>query len=259
MEDLIIQAKNNCVNKSEEIFHKLSHNLIIIDEYLKAYLCNNDTIYIAFNGGKDSIAAYLALKFYLFIKENNKSLHSYSTFLEFIRNYNNVNITKVKLLYFLQNDCFTEEDDYFLSILNSEKVKSLICYSDFKNGLLYTTKHDDVKFIFMGVRHDDITSNANETIDDKKLIHKSDSGYSDFIRLYPIYDFNYYEVWGFILLLNFPYPCLYDQGYSSVGKKSKTFKNINLCYKESTDDDNSKTVYLPAYCLSNSETERNYR
>ena len=257
MEEIIKKSKEDCKHKEASIFNKLSNNLIVIDSYLQKSICSleNKVIYVAFNGGKDSIAAYLALKFYLFLFENNKDFKDKNQFTFFCNNESNIKLkTKVKFIYFNNKDSFQEEDDYYLSTVNRENVKSLIINSDYKSGLFYATKYENLEFIIMGVRKDDITHNTNQILNEKELVHISDSGYPEFIRLYPIFDFDYYDIWGLILLCKFPYPKLYDNGYSSLGRKSKTFLNENLKLTV-----NNENIYLPAYCLNKIGTEREYR
>lgn len=50
-----------------------------------------------------------------------------------------------------------------------------------------------------------------------------------------------------------PYCCLYDQGYTSLGDRSRTTTNPSLLVH---DDQTDKLVYLPAYALRNVHLER---
>lgn len=84
-----------------------------------------------------------------------------------------------------------------------------------------------------------------------------------FMRVNPILDWTYGEVWQFLRYFGLPYCCLYDQGarrqllpnspqspsgYTSLGSKSNTHRNPAL----RVDQD----VYRPAYELCDYSLER---
>ena len=75
------------------------------------------------------------------------------------------------------------------------------------------------------------------------------------MRINPILNWTYADVWSFIRTLQVPYCVLYDQGYTSLGFKSRTKKNPEL-YLETR---GKRDVYRPAYTLENGETERSAR
>lgn len=71
------------------------------------------------------------------------------------------------------------------------------------------------------------------------------------MRVLPILDFNYQDIWTFLKHLDLSYCSLYDKGYSSVGRVYNTSPNPNL--------KDEKGQYLPAYKLSQSDSERSGR
>ena len=76
----------------------------------------------------------------------------------------------------------------------------------------------------------------------------TDHDWPQILRVFPILDWTYSQVWTGILNLKLSYCILYDQGYTSLGNPSKTFKNSSLKME------NGK--YFPAYLLTDFKTER---
>ncbi|KAL3310911.1 FAD1 flavin adenine dinucleotide synthetase [Cichlidogyrus casuarinus] len=75
------------------------------------------------------------------------------------------------------------------------------------------------------------------------------------MRVNPILTWSGAEVWSFLRTLELRYCPLYDQGYTSLGSRSNTFKNKNLAYK----NENGEICYRPAYSLDDEQTERHGR
>ncbi|KAL6987353.1 FAD synthase [Sarracenia purpurea var. burkii] len=73
------------------------------------------------------------------------------------------------------------------------------------------------------------------------------------MRVNPILDWSYRDVWAFLLTCKVQYCSLYGQGYTSIGSIHDTVPNALLCIKSS---DNSKEQFRPAYLLSDGRLER---
>lgn len=74
---------------------------------------------------------------------------------------------------------------------------------------------------------------------------KTDPGWGDFMRINPLLEWTYEDVWGCMLALEIPYCCLYDKGYTSLGLTTNTFPNPALRL-DGTD------TYAPAHSLKGS-------
>lgn len=78
-----------------------------------------------------------------------------------------------------------------------------------------------------------------------------------FMRVNPILMWDYGHVWHYLRTFNLPYCKLYDQGYTSLGKKSLTMPNPALQRKiMHRDNSNRVKMYWPAYMLSDWRLER---
>ena len=78
-------------------------------------------------------------------------------------------------------------------------------------------------------------------------ISKSSEGWPDFMRVFPILDWNYDDVWAFLRGQNLPYCELYDLGFTSLGEKHNSRPNPNLLMPSLDGEGGEK--YLPAYEL----------
>lgn len=77
----------------------------------------------------------------------------------------------------------------------------------------------------------------------------TDPGWPQLMRVNPIIEWSYKDVWDFILALNLPYCCLYKLGYTSIGEIDNTVPNKELW-------DNERNEYLPAWELKDELKER---
>lgn len=105
----------------------------------------------------------------------------------------------------------------------------------------------NLKATLMGIRKDDPGSQSLEPF------KYTDADWPKIMRVSPILDWSYSQIWEFILKHQVPYCSLYDQGYTSLGNKTSTSPNPLLR------DPDDPARYLPAYKLKDSSTERNGR
>ncbi|ORE05505.1 adenine nucleotide alpha hydrolases-like protein [Rhizopus microsporus var. microsporus] len=99
--------------------------------------------------------------------------------------------------------------------------------------------------IFVGIRRTDPYAENLTCFD------KTDKGWPEFMRVQPIIDWSYKDIWDFLLLLGVPYCSLYDHGYTSLGSMENTHPNPDLV--------DEKGGYRHACQLENELHERNGR
>ncbi|KAG8412034.1 3'-phosphoadenosine 5'-phosphosulfate sulfotransferase [Metarhizium acridum] len=78
----------------------------------------------------------------------------------------------------------------------------------------------------------------------------TDKGWPQFMRVNPVLDWHYTDIWTFILRLDIPFCSLYQQGYSSLGGVKNTRPNPALAIGS------EGTKFRPAYELVRDDEER---
>ncbi|KAJ6010935.1 hypothetical protein N7451_002347 [Penicillium sp. IBT 35674x] len=192
---------------------------------------------LSYNGGKDCLVLLI-----LFLA----GLHPYASHAE--------STSKIPAIYALPPDPFPEVEDFVVSSAKAYHL-SITKYttepphttlrSSFED---YLALHPGVRAIFVGTRRTDPHG--------AKLTHfdRTDGGWPDFMRIHPVIDWNYAEIWAFIRHLGLEYCRLYDMGYTSLGGTSDTLPNPRLKMQDEQKD--GEGGYLPAYKLMQDLEER---
>jgi len=106
--------------------------------------------------------------------------------------------------------------------------------------------HPTISAVLMGTRRSDPNSAA------LRDFSPTDSDWPPCMRVNPILDWTYSDVWTFIRRLSLPYCVLYDRGYTSLGSIENTHPNPQLKLV----DEKGIASYRPAYELSDQDSER---
>lgn len=201
----------------------------VIEECFKKYNYDSDTFCISFNGGKDCTALlHLTL---MVMKKNHlnfrlKSLHisipdTFSQLIEFVHeSYTRYNLDAIEM-----------KGPEFKTALASLK-----------------SSQPRMDAILMGTRKSDISYEIG-------YFQRTDPDWPDFMRVNPILDWSYRDVWDYLVKLEIPYCRLYDDGYTSLGSSKDTVHNPCLMRL----DDSGKPFYLPAFSLEDPSDERSGR
>lgn len=112
----------------------------------------------------------------------------------------------------------------------------------------YLARYPGIRAIFVGTRRTDPHGASLTHFD------PTDRGWPDFMRIHPVIDWHYPEIWAFIRHLGLRYCSLYDMGYTSLGGTSDTLPNPRLRVETKTNGDDGQ--YLPAYELTQDLEER---
>ncbi|KAK4114947.1 adenine nucleotide alpha hydrolases-like protein [Canariomyces notabilis] len=108
----------------------------------------------------------------------------------------------------------------------------------------YLKDRPAVKAIFLGTRrtdpHGEFLSHFNPT----------DEGWPQFMRVHPVIDWHYVEIWAFIRHLGIPFCELYNRGFTSLGGVTDTRPNPALAVR------GEASKFRPAYELRDDDEER---
>ncbi|KAF1955796.1 adenine nucleotide alpha hydrolases-like protein [Byssothecium circinans] len=164
--------------------------------------------------------------------------------------------TAIKCVYIQAKHPFQEVEDfveasvkiYSLSLLEYAKPMKA-AFGD------YLRDTPSVKAIFVGTRRTDPHGEHLKHFD------PTDHGWPAFMRIHPVIDWHYVDIWTFIRHLNIPYCGLYDRGYTSLGGTDDTEPNPALVHKPSDQKPNGSTSaaspkFRPAYDLVDDFEER---
>jgi FAD synthetase len=108
----------------------------------------------------------------------------------------------------------------------------------------YLRDRPAVKAIFLGTRRTDPHSES------LTAFSPTDKDWPQFMRVNPVLDWHYVEIWAFIRYLDIPFCSLYQQGFSSLGGMTNTRPNPALAV------DSDPTKFRPAYELTRDDEER---
>lgn len=83
---------------------------------------------------------------------------------------------------------------------------------------------------------------------DLKPFTQSSSNWPRFMRVFPVLNWDYEDVWTFLRNFDLPYCSLYDKGYTSLGDVHNSRPNPSLKAEDGT--------FKPAYELTDPNDER---
>ncbi|KAL3825862.1 hypothetical protein ACJIZ3_021891 [Penstemon smallii] len=214
---------------------KYNNAIYVIQRALALY--SIDEVALSFNGGKDSTVLLHLLRAGYHLHKSGKSKSSEDAEITF----------PIRTIYFESSSAFPEINSFTYDAAFTYKLQMDIIRLDFKSGLEGLLQAKPIKAIFLGVRIGDPTAVGQEQFS------PSSPGWPPFMRVNPILDWSYRDVWAFLLTCKVQYCSLYDQGYTSIGSIHDTVPNELLC---KTKSGNIEEKFKPAYLLHDGRLER---
>ena len=110
----------------------------------------------------------------------------------------------------------------------------------------FLTARPQIQAMILGTRKSDPNRNG------QGFFAPTDGDWPKLMRINPVLQWDYEDIWTFIRGLSVPYPDLYDKGYTSLGGQNNTKPNPHLAYT----DENGRASFKPAYQLQDGTLER---
>ncbi|KNC80155.1 hypothetical protein SARC_07482, partial [Sphaeroforma arctica JP610] len=203
---------------------RIRHSLEVLQRAIDLYGIHG--ISLSFNGGKDC-----TLVLYLWVAACVKA----GDLLE----------DPIHTLYVLEHFCFTEIQEFVDSCAQRFNLDLITKEGTIKEGLgTMLGKYPEIKGVIIGARHTDpFYGNMDE-------LQMTDEDWPQVMRIHPILQWSYQNVWECLLRIGEPVCELYKKGYTSVGNTHNTHPNPALR------NESIEGGYDPAWKLTDGTLER---
>ncbi|XP_063621035.1 FAD synthase-like [Cydia splendana] len=184
-----------------------------------------DEVFLSFNGGKDcTVLLDIAINVLTDIYKD-KSV-----------------IKNLKVLYIRTKSPFKELEEFVKQVELHYGITLEVTEGELKSTLQRIMDRDNrLKACLMGTRRTDPYSH------DLQFMQKTDADWPQIMRVSPLLNWSYHQIWSYILARQVPYCSLYDQGYTSIGSTLNTWPNPALAVDSG---------YRPAWQLVDGTRER---
>ncbi|KAI1463085.1 adenine nucleotide alpha hydrolases-like protein [Daldinia caldariorum] len=240
----------------DDVLNSVKNQVIVargvIEEALRRYRI--EELSLSYNGGKDCLVLLILILASLPSSISLRtSLSQSSTTAQAESSYPSPPFPhRLQALYIRPPLPFAEVDEFVTATSAVYHLDLTTSNQPMKPALTeYLFERPKIKAVFVGTRRTD-PHGASLTFFDE-----TDADWPRFMRIHPVIDWHYREVWGFIRALDIPYCPLYDMGYTSLGGIDDTHPNPAL--REAGKGSSSKAdgqQFRPAYELTEDREER---
>ncbi|KAG9235840.1 hypothetical protein BJ875DRAFT_256374 [Amylocarpus encephaloides] len=209
----------------------------VIGEALERY--SLEELSLSYNGGKDCLVLLILLL---------SALHTHST-----KSPSPITLpSRLQSVYIISSHPFPEVTSFVTSTTATYTLDLAHYAKPMKAAFAqYLEEKPRVRAILVGTRRTDPHGGFLTHFD------RTDHGWPGFMRVHPVIDWHYTDIWGFIRHLQIPYCTLYDQGYTSLGGTTDTHPNPALKASHATQADHTEEQgFRPAYELVEDNEER---
>ncbi|KAI3404070.1 FAD1 [Candida oxycetoniae] len=190
-------------------------------------------IAISYNGGKDCLVMLILLMATIYKKYISTTNEMGSHDIHKIpADY------KLDSIYVNSETPFPELAEFINESTEYYHLNPIIIKDSMKHGFEHylSNINTNIKSVIIGIR---FTDPFGENLVKEQY---TDHNWPKFLRIHPILDWKYVEIWDFLIGTNVEYCKLYDKGYTSLGGVENTIPNPKLKLPRSEE-------YLPAYRL----------
>ncbi|XP_070074444.1 uncharacterized protein Flad1 isoform X2 [Drosophila takahashii] len=137
----------------------------------------------------------------------------------------------IPMLYIKSGDSFPEIDHFVDRCVRNYRVQLVEYEGSLKEALTHMSADmPRIRAVFVGSR------NTDPYCQHLAPMQPTDNDWPPMMRLNPLLEWSYHDVWHYIHLNSVPYCSLYDRGYTSIGNRSNTIPNPHLRRPESECD-----------------------
>ncbi|CAK7224680.1 3'-phosphoadenosine 5'-phosphosulfate sulfotransferase [Sporothrix bragantina] len=249
---------------SEELLRNVQSqvriSIDVIERALRQY--SLDQISLSYNGGKDCLVLLILILACLPVcNEANATTTTQAeapTSTPSTSAPTSSSPRPFQAIYIVPPDPFLEVDE-FVDQSTAEYHLDLARYPMQMRAALdaYLADRPAVQAIFMGTRRTDPHGEF--------LTHftPTDPGWPQFMRIHPVIDWHYAEIWAFIRRFDIPFCSLYNRGFTSLGGTTDTRPNPVLAKTKAGNTDagdnsgaSTPMSFRPAYELMDDDEER---
>ncbi|KAJ2808721.1 FAD1 flavin adenine dinucleotide synthetase [Coemansia guatemalensis] len=224
---LLSEATYRLAKQPSRLGARVSSALRVIEEAIERY--GPSHLALSFNGGKDCTALMHMVRAALHKLECDNGAHD----------------SPLVTLCVLYKRQFLEVDDFVEHSVARYNLELARKEGPMKQGLQsFKDNYPHIQAIFVGTRRDDPYSSS------LGFFSPTDSDWPRFMRVNPILDWSFDDIWEYIHTAGVHYCCLYEQGYTSLGDVDSTVRNPALL---------KDGEYQPAWSLANGRLERSGR
>ncbi|KAI9789808.1 MAG: hypothetical protein M1816_005725 [Peltula sp. TS41687] len=234
----------------ERVKRQTQTSLTVIRDALNQY--STTSLSLSYNGGKDCLVVLILYLCALSTHDPDSAPKSSDN----DRDTPPTLPPSLPAVYIVPHHPFTEIDAFVRQSSEAYRLDLARYPAPMRSAFeAYLRDRPSAKAVLVGTRRTDPGAQGLSHLD------RTDGGWPDFMRVQPVIDWRYAEIWTFLRHLKIPYCPLYDRGYTSLGGTTDTYPNPALRIEgegrgDGDGGEKKEERYRPAYELEDDLKER---